>query len=487
MKLGPGVSYDPIAFDREFVAKHGLWGFVQRAWKHLESAPFVESWAVREWCKHLQAASNGEIRHLLGNMPPGMTKSTTTSICWPAWEWTKNPGLRWIFASYDGTMTAKNARAVYELVRSKWYQDRWPHVQIIDQGVTDFRTSAGGFLLATSMRAKLTGRHAHRIVVDDPHNAIKAQGSAALTGGELAFAEFWFRGALTTRFVSGYKTPVTCVVMQRFHLKDLSGVCLALGGFVHFWLPMHCDPKRYCRTRWGGDRRTHAGELLCPELFDEATVAERAQKLGEFAPGQLEQAPTNLAGTIVKKTWLKYYGPGTDRPTPNSYEQSVISCDFTFTGTAASDNVCIQLWSKSGPDYYLREQVLAKLDFPQSSAALRSMIEAHPEAHARLIEHAASGPAILQSLGRTVSGLIAVKVTRNKPDRLRFVSPLHEAGNVWYPNTVEGRAHGENMIAFPFAEHDDDVDAETQALAYFAEKFNPWFGALDRLLADKAA
>jgi hypothetical protein len=38
-------------------------------------------------CEHLQAVTEGRLRHLIINIPPGHAKSLLTAVFWPAWVW----------------------------------------------------------------------------------------------------------------------------------------------------------------------------------------------------------------------------------------------------------------------------------------------------------------------------------------------------------------------------------------------------------------
>ena len=86
------------------ICEESLLEFVSYVWPVIEpSIPFIRGWAIKAICEHLQAVTEGKIRRLLINVPPGFSKSTITSVCWPAWEWgPKNrPSTRFICASYS--------------------------------------------------------------------------------------------------------------------------------------------------------------------------------------------------------------------------------------------------------------------------------------------------------------------------------------------------------------------------------------------------
>jgi hypothetical protein len=83
-----------------------------------------------------------------------------------------------------------------------------------------------------------------------------------------------------------------------------------------------------------------------------------------------------------------------------------------------------------------------------------------------LIEEAANGAAVIQTLRRKVAGVVAVKPLGGKESRAAAVAPLIESGNVWLPESaVWVQDFVEECAAFPNGVHDDQVDAMSQALA----------------------
>src|SRR5215475_15995512 len=53
-----------------------LINFVQEAWPAIDPAEYQSCWAIDALCEHLQAVSEGQIRHLLVNAPPRCSKTT---------------------------------------------------------------------------------------------------------------------------------------------------------------------------------------------------------------------------------------------------------------------------------------------------------------------------------------------------------------------------------------------------------------------------
>ena len=117
---------DDPAIDVEDVRRGGLRKFVRLAWPQVEPAPFIHGWHLDLICEHLEAVTRGEIDRLVINVPPGCSKSRLTSVLWPAWVWTFEPEHKWMAATFDATLAQRDAMAMRALVKSDWYQARWP-------------------------------------------------------------------------------------------------------------------------------------------------------------------------------------------------------------------------------------------------------------------------------------------------------------------------------------------------------------------------
>lgn len=479
---------EQIAFDREYVARFGLHGFVELAWSHVEpAAHFEDNWHLQLVANNLEAVSWGLQRDLVINVPPGTGKSLLTCVFWPAWTWIEQPGKKWIFASYAPGLSARDARRCRDLIQSDWFQKRWPQVQLLGHAETLYDTSAGGFRFSTSVRGEVTGRHADIIVCDDPIKPKDTQGTASVTKNELEFVKTWWGGTMSTRRADP-KTTARVIIMQRLHQEDLAGHVLAQGGYAHVCLPMRFDPERACVTPFGADPRTRAGELLHPNRIDEAAVKSLEAELNVYAPAQLQQRPAREGGAIFRKAWFKFWNHATR---PAVFDELVCSWDMTFKDTLGSDYVCGQVWGRVGADYYLLDRIYERLSFPSTLLAVKSQLRKWPDIGPKLIEDKANGPAVISVLERKVPGLIARTPEGSKVTRANAVSYLHRSGNVWYPDPEMGpewawvREHISQMTDFPVASHDDSVDAETQVLLYFVEQHNELLDALDRLVKEK--
>ena len=68
-------------------AEESLLDFIRLTWHVVEPRrKLVEGPALVTLCKHLEAVHHGLIPLLLINIPPGMMKSLTVNVFFPAWE-----------------------------------------------------------------------------------------------------------------------------------------------------------------------------------------------------------------------------------------------------------------------------------------------------------------------------------------------------------------------------------------------------------------
>lgn len=160
--LKPFLS-DPQATLRELdkIDAQSLIEFLKLAWPVLEPGqPYIHGWHMDAMAEHLEAVKAGQINRLLINIPPGTSKSTITSVMFPAWLWgpAGQPSARIIGASHEQGLAIRDNRKTRILVESEWYQERWPVQITSDQNEKSFfETEKRGFRQATAV-ASMTGR-----------------------------------------------------------------------------------------------------------------------------------------------------------------------------------------------------------------------------------------------------------------------------------------------------------------------------------------
>ncbi len=437
--------------------------YMREAWPIVEpSTPFIGGWHTDAMVEILEAVTAGEIRRAIINVPPGMTKTLTTCVMWPTWEWSRDPSTRWIFTTHEIGLATRESTKRRAIMSSDWYRARWPGVVFSsDQNVkTEFQNTAKGEMYCCSFGSSPMGHHG-RIVIDDPQNPKKAASDIEREG----VIEYW-RGQLSSRFMPPDTAPAV-LIMQRLHERDLTGYLLAEEtGWTHLCLPMEAPTRSTFLFRSGRKVEREAGELLCPQRFTADAVAELKLKMGSYnASGQLQQTPSPLEGGMLKRGWWQEYAA-----IPANLDEVIQSWDLAFKETTGSDYVVGQVWGKKGGAFYLLDQVRDRMDFPATLKAIESLSAKWPAATCKLVEDKANGPAVISTLKTKIPGLIAVEPRGSKEARASAVSPAIEAGNVFLPAPLLwSGVHDfvEECAAFPKGANDDQVDAMTQALDRF--------------------
>jgi hypothetical protein len=311
--------------------------FVEAAWPSLDAAEYKSCWAIDALCEHLQAVTSGQIKKLLVNFPPRCAKTLVTSVCWPAWTWSRRwksyrsgPQVRFLCGSYSHTLSLMNSNLTRRLITSPWYGGHWSSRFKLreDQNTKmQFDADLGGSRLASSVGGSLLGLGGDVLIVDDPHNTESVESEA-----ERENVLTWFKELSTTR-LNDPKQAALVVIMQRLHEADVSGHILSSGDdeFVHLMIPMEYEWRRHCVTSlgWHDPRgisddgepliemtadgpvpvdaeaerileQERNGALMWLERFGAAEVAAMHAGLGPYlASGRLQQSPQPRGGGLL--------------------------------------------------------------------------------------------------------------------------------------------------------------------------------------------
>jgi predicted phage terminase large subunit-like protein len=487
---------------RAELARRGLLAFTIDAWPLVEPAtPFVSNWHIEAIAEHLEAATRGELRRLVINIPPRHMKSLQVAVFWPAWVWLSHPERRFLYASYAEKLSISHSVICRRLIQSRGgsapataestvmqeigYRgllellmgaEAWQLAD--DQNLKErFHNTRTGFRLATSVGGSVTGEGGDVCVLDDPHKPDEVESDTVRQS-----VLDWYDQVWSTR-LNDAASGVQLIIMQRLHERDLTGHVLERGGFEHLCLPAEYEPSH--PFVWPDDPRSEPGQVLWRK-WGPPWLEEKRVELGSYGyAGQYQQRPAPEEGGILRRPWWRYYDP--NRPLPH-FQRLVQSWDMAFTDTDGSDYVVGQVWGQFGADKYLLRQTRARLEFTETVHAVRELTnwveERFPghRGHAKYVEDKANGPAVISTLRHRIPGLIAVDPRGDKVARARAVAPELEAGNIHLPGVASQDGQGydrgrtpewvqgfvEECAAFPNSAHDDQVDACSQALMKLA-------------------
>lgn len=460
-------------------AEDNLIDFIKMMWPVLEpGTKFIDGWAVRAICEHLEAVTRGDINRLLINVPPGCMKSLTTNVFWPAWEWgpKRRPHLRYVAAAYAEQLTLRDNRKALALMKSPEYLERWGDRFTLDkdeQSKGKFANLDMGFKLATAVGGSATGERGDRVIIDDPHNVKDAESEA-----KRKEALYWFSEVMPSR-VNSEKSAIV-IIMQRVHQDDISGLIIEKElGYEHLCLPMHYEHNHPHKTKTFidfHDPRTVDGELLWPELFPESRVTrdERVMRSvgGEYAvAGQHQQRPAPRGGGMFQEDDFNFID-AKDVPTSGHV---VRGWDLAATkdGRGAFTVGCKMRRTREGNLYI--EDIRRARETPAGVDAM--ILQAARDDGTGCTQDlpqdpGAAGKAVKHHTAEILEGFSFHITTESgsKEDRARPLASQAEAGKIHLVRAPWNREFLNEACVFPAGKYKDQVDAASRAYARLLKK-----------------
>ena len=489
--MRPVAEMTDVQVDLENIRRWGLKQFVEIAWPILEpSTTFIPNWHLDIIAEHLEAVYRCQIHDLLINIPPRHCKSISAAVMFPAYIWTLEPSLRWLFSSYAQTLSIRDSVKMRRLIESPWYQARWGevfHLTSDQNQKIKFENDKRGYRMATSVDGSNTGEGGDLLVVDDPHN-VKERESEVTREAVID----WWSHVMSTR-INDPKKRRRIVIMQRVHEHDLAGHLLEQGGWHHLNLPAEYEGGKCivtgCVFHWDKDPRTVEGDPLWLARFGKPELTQLKKDLKEFgAAAQLQQRPAPAEGGILKRHWWRYWchaGQEESLPPirmklpdgtfieikpmalPWAFDTQAQSWDMAFKDLATSSYVVGQQWGKKGPDSFLLDQVRDQMDFTTTLEAVRAFNRTWTQPSEKAVEDKANGPAILSVLQKEIPGMTGRGVQGDKQARAAAYAHLPHAGNCYLPHPAIAswvNEFIEECATFPNSEYDDQVDTWSQAM-----------------------
>lgn len=419
--------------------------------------------------EHMHALATGGIasNRLLINVPPGASKSTIVGVMYPAWLWGPGgqPWHRYIGAAHEQGLAVRDNRMMRELIKSEWYQERWPIALKGDQNEKlYFENESRGFRQACAV-ASMTGRRGHTIGLDDPLSPEKAHSDAERETALRVLSE-----TIPTR-LNDPATSAIVIVMQRLHERDPSGYVLSEGlGYEHLCIPMEFEPSRKCVTSIGWqDPRTDAGELMFPARFPQSVIDRDKKAMGSYAwAGQMQQQPSPTGGGIFKDEWWQY------RSAAPAIQWRAIYADTAMKAKEQNDYSVFQCWGKTADGQaILLDMIRGKFEAPELLERARAFWAKHAATQGQgtlrafKIEDKASGTGLIQQLRREGKPVVGIprSAGQDKITRAYDAAPYIESGNVLL---MRDCPHLSDLLAeasgFPNAAHDDTIDPMMDAI-----------------------
>lgn len=420
---------------------------------------FKTHWHIKLIAKAIDEIADGKLHRMYLAVPPQHGKSTLCSVLAPAYWLGRNPDVRIVSASYAANLSTSLNRQVQRIMESQRYRDVFPATCITALGDkaqgSALRTQSAfevqghrGFLRSVGTLGSATGFSAEIIVIDDAHKNMEEAESAVVR--ERVWS--WFQTVMMTRL---QKNGALVCLGTRWRTDDFLASVLAQAvdeAANPPWRIMSL-PALAEGERAPYDPREE-GQALWDERFDQKTLAERRVTVGERVFQALyQQQPAPESNAFLKPQWFKWYDE-----LPGDLTDWTMSADLTFEDK--SDYTAIGVFARQGANHYLIDMIEQRLDFTGQLQLFESLSRKYPQAHAKIVENAANGAALIATLQKRVPGIISIRQKTSKENRVMAASPVFEAGNFYLPRAAKWvDRYVVQMTTFPSAAHDDMLDS----------------------------
>lgn len=474
--------------------------FVKAFWSEADPAPFIDGKLVQFYCEAFQYKCRPWIpcevadvklpnlkeddvvidvrenkQNLNINVPPRHSKSMIFNVLGPVWLWINAP-IKAASVSHTGSLAGQMNKKRMRVINSEkfkfffgdevWLKDT-PRGTLID--------TRGGELYSMP-RDSLTGYGADIIINDDLTNAETARRDQA----EMASAWAYYQNTMPSR-INNRNKYLIMNIQQRLAPNDITGHILSDSTLAQQYcfivLPAIFSKHTYVVCPITGTVfEFQKGDTLWPERFGnyEALKAEVGSAVFET---QYLQNPIASDRTAIKDDMIVCKAQ-TECPSIDDADTIYASHDFPVKDKDTSDFLGSVLAYKVGSTLYIKDCLEKKMAFVKSVDYVRQLDSLFPGI-IQIIEDKANGSPILQQLQDEVAGMQAYQPgTHSKFQRLESASLYMESGNVVFLKTkFDMLAQDYNLtdslknltqrlLAFPFVEHDDIVDAFSQLVLF---------------------
>jgi predicted phage terminase large subunit-like protein len=193
------------------------------------------------------------------------------------------------------------------------------------------------------------------------------------------------------------------------------------------------------------------------------------------------QDPTPEEGGLIKKRWLQNW----EDPEPPSCDFVIQTFDTAFSTKTTADFSVIQTWGifylhdqdekgyeTYAPNLILLGNIKGRFEYPELRRLSQKLYNEH-RPDVCMVEKKASGQSLIQDMRRAGLPVMEYNPDRDKVSRVYAASPIMEAGRLWIPKNKKWADDLiEELIRFPNAAHDDQVDALTMAVHYMKESWH---------------
>lgn len=437
--------------------------FLRRVFQELHGrdmppAEYLEAMAVK-----LQRAAKKDGGRLLVTLPPRHLKSIAAAVALPAWVIGNDPRAKIMVATYTEDLAREHAANFARVVKSDWYRDLFPAMEVATSSRNELRSTKGGARYSVTLGGATTGFGADLIVIDD---LMKAQDAVQEASREQV--RRYYTDALMSRLDNPSNGSVVAL-MQRLHEDDLPAFLLEKGGYDHLDLPVISEEEQRLPLLGGRTWERRPGDILDSNRYDSALLDRKRAEMGRVAfAAQYQQRPVLPDGAVIDITKLHHVD---EPPSAKSCTWVLQSWDTAVEDHARADYSVCTTWGYKNEVWYLLDVLRERINM----ANLRSRIEQHRRKwrpYFVFLEKTHSTITLWNNMRFDPEfddeNLPLLKQpSGTKLERLLPHLDFLEAGKVRFPQSADWWPDFRNELrAFPNGKYDDQVDSMTQFLKY---------------------
>jgi predicted phage terminase large subunit-like protein len=431
----------------------------------------------------LQMVVDGKIKRLMVFLPPRSSKSVICSKLFPSWYIGRNPKHEIMTISHSDQLASDFGRSVRDIVDMPEFTTVFNGVHLRQdvRASGKWMTNKNGSYYAAGVRSQIAGRGAHIAILDDAMSEEDAISSA----GRKYIKEWWPSGLRTRLMPNGS----IIIINTRYHHDDLCGWLLRQEEKMD--IPFS---KRWDVIRIPAWLDRHSAKLLdlpegssyFPEWKPDEVLALDEQEIratngSRYWESLYMQNPMPDEGGIIKKNWVTWW----EGHEPPRCDFIIQTYDTAFSTRTTADYSVIQTWGifnnidtneLNGVETVTSNLILlgnmkGRYEYPE----LRRIASQEYRKHRPdicIVEKKASGQSLIQDMRK--SGLPVLEYTpdKDKVSRVYSASPMFESRRVWLPKDRSwSNDLFDELIGFPYAQHDDQVDACIMAVHYVKESW----------------
>lgn len=475
--------------------------FVRDAWGIIEpGTPYSHNWHIDFLAEELTALFIDELGYLYPdadtkkilskrknritiNVPTRSMKTLLISVFFPCWLILHNNTLKIVTVSYSADLSRQINRQRRDIINSPWFQKYFGDIAKIKDGMDrqdEFELESLGMMYSTSVGGTFTGKGGDLVILDDIQKPADMHSPT-----ERASAVLFLKETLPTR-LNNQNTGKIINVQQRLHYQDVTGYIQenlsSLYDFVKIPLEFEYN-ETYVGKITSRVWKVKKGDVLWPDRMGKEQVEALRLQLGSHAfEAQQQQNPTPEGGSILHTGWFNEYNQSPHQFVKNLRDleperfancQLIFSWDMNFKVAKDSDFVgcLVAVLDVANEKIYIVDYMKERLTFTQVLVRMMGMHERWQDAGLpimHIIEEKANGSAVIDVMTQKIAGIVAFDPgNQDKITRMKVASPYVESGSVyipgehkapWTPSLIN------ELVKFPFIEHDDIADAFSQLL-----------------------